>query len=230
MNPIYFITGTDTEIGKTHVTAGLARAIKARDLTVAAFKPVASGLDEDGFNADAKELQAAASQTLPMDVINPYRFVPPIAPHIAAHETGLPIFLAPIVLAVQGIAADIKLVEGVGGWNVPLSSPLSEPGAEVLMLCDIPRALDAEVIIVVGMRLGCLNHALLTARAVLSDGCRLRGWIANVLPEGMSRLGQNLSSLRNLMPCPMLGIVEGDESNQAASFDKMAQVLSLAAV
>ena len=97
------------------------------------------------------------------------------------------------------------------------------------MLSDIPRALDAEVIIVVGMRLGCINHALLTARSVLSDGCRLRGWIANVLPEGMSRLGQNLSSLRNLMPCPMLGIVEGDEQSQAKVFDDMAQVLSLAA-
>ena len=229
MSPIYFITGTDTEIGKTHVTEGLTHAFKARDIDVAAFKPIASGLDEDGFNADAKKLQQAAGQNLPMDVVNPYRFVPPIAPHIAAHETGLPIFLAPIVLAVQGIAAEVKLVEGVGGWNVPLSSPLSEPGSEVLMLSDIPRALDAEVIIVVGMRLGCINHALLTARSVLSDGCRLRGWIANVLPEGMSRLGQNLSSLRNLMPCPMLGIVEGDEQSQAKVFDDMAQVLSLAA-
>lgn len=230
MSRIYFITGTDTEIGKTYVTQGLTRALKARGSHVAAFKPIASGLDEDGLNADAKALQDAAGLDLPMDVLNPYRFVPPIAPHIAAEETGLPIFLAPIVLAVQGIAADIKLVEGVGGWNIPLSSPQSDPNAETLMLSDLPRSLDAEVIIVVGMRLGCINHALLTARAVLADGCRLRGWVANCLPDGMSRLDHNISTLRQMMPCPHLGTIQGSVEQQAQGFTDIAEVISMSAV
>ena len=226
MNPIFFITGTDTEIGKTYVTRGLTRALTARGTKVAAFKPIASGLDADGHNADAKQLSAAAALDLPMDVVNPYRFEPPIAPHIAARECGLPINPVPIVLAIRGIAAEIKLVEGVGGWNIPLSPPAPAPGHEILMLSDVPRYLDAEVIIVVGMRLGCINHALLTARAVLADGCRLRGWVANVLPPAMNRLQDNIETLHHLMPCPLLGVVQGDDAEQGRVFAQMAEVLS----
>lgn len=228
MSAIYFITGTDTEIGKTHVSCGLVRALKRRGAHVAAFKPIASGLDEDGYNSDAKALREAAGLELPMDLVNPYRFGPPIAPHIAAHETGLPIQLIPIGLAIHGIAAEIKVVEGVGGWEIPLAHPSDDPDTETLMLSELARTLDGEVVIVVGMRLGCINHALLTARAVLADGCRLRGWVANVLPPAMNRLEQNLSTLSRLMPCPLLGVVEGDEEQQEQSFDKLAQLLSLA--
>lgn len=214
----FFITGTDTEVGKTYVSAGLVKALVAMGLRVAAFKPVASGLDADGSNQDARLLRDAANIPLSMDQVNPYRFEPPIAPHIAAHEAGRVIEIQQIVDQIENIEADIKIVEGVGGWDVPLGDDV--------MLNALPKALHAEVVLVTGMRLGCINHSLLTARAIQQDACPFSGWIANFLPPAMSRAEKNLQTLRQLMPGPYLGQVAAhahDESLTAIAQRLIAQ-------
>jgi dethiobiotin synthetase len=202
-----FITGTDTGAGKTLVAAGLMQALRARGATVLGMKPIASGCTPtpDGLrNADALSLQAQCSSAVPYDWINPIAFAPAIAPHLAAAQSGRRIDLASLVQAYHRLRAraDWVVVEGVGGWRVPLD-------ANHWRVSDLPRQLDPEaplpVILVVALRLGCLNHALLTAEAILAEGYRLAGWIATQTEPDMEAVTGNLDSLAARLPAPCLG-------------------------
>ena len=176
MSRAYFITGTDTEIGKTHSAVRLIERWRGEGLRVAAMKPVASGctLGADGelVNDDVERLIAASGQT-DRNAMNPYRFAPPISPHLAARQAGVSIDLALLRqrFAALQADADIVVVEGAGGWYAPLSDTLS--------MADLARALAIPVLLVVGVRLGCINHARLSAEAIRASGLTLAGWIAN---------------------------------------------------
>ncbi|MGA9574890.1 MAG: dethiobiotin synthase [Lysobacterales bacterium] len=198
----WFITGTDTEIGKTRVAGALIRHLAASGFRVAGMKPVASGCENTAAglrNDDALSLMAASNVKLPYGVVNPFAFEPAIAPHLAALEAGRPIVLDTVRELARTIEADYLVVEGVGGWMVPLG--------DTDMLADLARATADEVIIVVGIRLGCINHALLTAARVESDGILLKGWIANHVDPDMQAQPENLKTLQALMPCPLLGVM-----------------------
>jgi len=195
-----FLTGTDTGCGKTVATAALARALVAEGRRVACFKPIASGcrVTEAGLrNDDAERLIEAANVQLPYEIVNPVALEPPIAPHIAAEQAGICIDPAAIAREIQQIDADIRLVEGVGGWQVPLGPDCDLPA--------LPKALGAGVVLVVGLRLGCLNHALLTARAIRADGFEPVGWIANHVDPDMDAQQANLDALVRRLACPLLG-------------------------
>lgn len=201
----YFITGTDTGVGKTLVAAALMKQQAALGLRVAGMKPVASGcsVTTEGLrNDDAVMLERHATARHPYSRVNPYAFAPPIAPHLAAQADGISIELPPLVAAYQQLAAtaDVVIVEGAGGWRVPIGATGS--------LSDLPEALGLDVILVVGLRLGCLNHALLTCEAILGGGkCRLVGWIGNGIDPGFSYLEGNLETLRHRLPAPCLGVI-----------------------
>lgn len=201
----YFVTGTDTEIGKTTIAAGLLHAARRAGLSTAAAKPVASGCvaTAEGLrNDDALALLGQCSLPLRYEEVNPLAFAPAIAPHLAAREAGVRLDVASLQQAVGAIlarGADFTLVEGAGGWRVPLS------GQETLS--DLPVALNLPVILVVGVRLGCINHAVLSAEAIARDGLRLAGWVANVVDAQTSRLDDNLATLAERLPAPCLGQV-----------------------
>jgi dethiobiotin synthetase len=217
-----FITGTDTEVGKTVVATALVRAFVSRGLRVAAMKPVASGSQRtpQGLrNEDALALMAASNVAAPYERINPYCFEPAISPHIAAEEASIAIDLAHIQRNFADLAAapaDYVIVEGAGGWLAPIGSRTT--------MKDLANALDLPVVLVVGVRLGCINHALLTKLAIESHGARFAGWIANTgaavtspagtLPHGssgpakaMPRLKDNLETLTRMLGEPPLDIV-----------------------
>ena len=199
-----FVTGTDTGIGKTFASVALLRALRARGLRASGMKPVASGCEATPAgmrNEDAEALLAASEPAPAYADCNPHAFEPAIAPHLAAREAGVEIALAPVRDAYRRIAAatDRVVVEGVGGWAVPLSS--------TLMQVDLVRALELPVVLVVGLRLGCLNHAVLSARAIAADGCRLAGWIANRIDPAMERAEENLAELRTRIGAPLLGVL-----------------------
>lgn len=198
----FFVTGTDTGVGKTLVSAGLLRALAQAGLKTVGMKPVASGAERTPAglrNEDALALQSAASLRRPYELVNPYCFAPPVAPHLAAREAGVEIGLEKILTSYAELCrdADAAVVEGVGGWQVPLSDALALP--------DLARALRLPVVLVVGLRLGCLNHALLTARAVRADGLPLAGWVANAIDSHFERAEANLATLRTALGAPLLG-------------------------
>jgi len=200
----YFVTGTDTGVGKTTVTLALMRRLQGQGKTVAAMKPVASGCERqvDGVrNADALLLQQQASVALAYELVNPYAFEPPIAPHLAAAQAGVRINFENILGTHQSLAArtDCVLVEGVGGWQVPLN--------EDETLADLARLLGLDVIMVVAVRLGCLNHALLTAAAIEAAGCTLAGWVANGLPPVPECARENINTLKSMISAPLLGVL-----------------------
>lgn len=202
-----FITATNTGAGKTVVTAGLLREAGRLGLRAVGLKPVASGSERIGpgatlRNCDALELQAAAGVSLPYEVVNPYCFEPAVAPHLAARATGQPVALEALIdwyrAASQGV--DVALVEGAGGWRVPL-----HPTG---FLSDLPEHLGLGVVLVVGLTLGCLNHARLTAEAILGAGrCPLVGWIANHVDPAFERVEENLETLARLLDGPPLAQV-----------------------
>jgi dethiobiotin synthetase len=199
-----FVTGTDTDCGKTEVSLGLMAAWQQRGLRALGMKPVATGCAPGATgpqNADALRLQAQGSSQAPYGLVNPYAFEPPIAPHIAAGLAGVEIELGPIASACRTLASesDLVLVEGVGGWRVPLSTSLS--------VSDLPRALDLPVLMVVGLRLGCLNHALLTAESIRAHGAHLAGWVANRIDPEMLEGDANLATLAALIVAPCIGVV-----------------------
>ncbi len=209
-----FITGTDTEIGKTHVSVALLHALRAAGLRAVGMKPVASGCTAtpQGLrNDDALALQAASSGAPAYALVNPLAFAAAISPHLAAAAEGCSITLDAVrqAHAQLCVQADCCVVEGVGGWLAPLS--------DTLVAGDLARALDLPVILVVGLRLGCLNHALLSARAIVADGCRLLGWIGNTLDAAMPALEGNIATLRARLPAPCLGIVGHAATAQADS-------------
>jgi dethiobiotin synthetase len=205
MSASFFITGTDTDSGKTTVAAGLLHAARRAGLSTAAVKPVASGCEQgaDGLrNSDALALLGECSLPLSYGQVNPFAFLPAIAPHLAARDAGVTLNveqLAQHVGEVLALGADLTIIEGAGGWRVPLG-----PDAK---LSDLPRALDLPVILVVGMRLGCINHACLTAEAIQRDGLQLAGWVANIVDPQMQRLNDNLQTLTQGLSAPCLGIV-----------------------
>jgi len=213
--PVVFIAGTDTGIGKTHAACTLLHALRAAGHSACGMKPVASGCAEtpDGLrNDDALALQAASSTTPPYALINPVALRDPLSPHLAAAHDGVEISLAPLRTAFDQLSATHQkvVVEGVGGWLVPL--------APDLLAADIAKRWQLPVILVVGLRLGCLNHALLSARMIEADGCRLLGWIGNGIDPAMAALYENLATLRELLPAPCLGVLpHGVAPAQAAS-------------
>jgi dethiobiotin synthetase len=197
----FFITGTDTGVGKTVAAAALTRALIARGLRVAVMKPIASGSDPTpgGLrNSDALTLIAAANVAAPYEVVNPYCFLPPISPHIAAREAGVAIDLALLRSRFDSLASasDYVIVEGAGGWLAPISDTTS--------MADLAAALSLSVILVVGLRLGCLNHALLTRDSLTVRGMPFAGWIANAMDPHFERAAENLATLTARIGAPPL--------------------------
>lgn len=222
----WFITGTDTEIGKTWASAALVTKLQQQGYKVAVMKPIASGCEvtENGLrNEDALLLQATCHVDLPYDWVNPYRFEPPIAPHLAASLANINIDLTKIVHIHQQLAkqVDIVIVEGVGGWRVPID--------EQHTLVDLVRLLQAEVILVVGLRLGCINHALLTTEVIQQDGCVMTAWIANTLSVDYD-VTSTLTTLTPRIPAALFGVLpflsEFDVNKLACSLKNMTDILS----
>jgi dethiobiotin synthetase len=197
----YFITGTDTGVGKTLISCALLHGFAAQGKLVSGFKPVAAGCDEDAHNEDALTLRAASTLQLGYGQVNPYCFPRAIAPHLAARHVGVRIELHRILTSYRELAgqADEVIVEGAGGFLVPLN--------EDLTFADLARELDIPVILVVGLRLGCINPALLTMAAIEDHQLECAGWVANVLDETMPALQENIDTLRERIAAPLLGIV-----------------------
>ncbi len=219
-----FIAGTDTGVGKTHVSCALLHALRMAGRNACGMKPVASGCMEtpQGLrNDDALALQAASSGSPPYELINPVAMRDPLSPHLAAAHDGVTISLPPLRRAFEQLLAshDCVVVEGVGGWLVPLA-----PG---LLASEIARQWKLPVILVVGLRLGCLNHALLSARAIEADGCRLLGWIGNAIDPAMVALEENLATLRELFSAPCLGVLPHGLSPERATEHLRAAVAML---
>lgn len=199
-----FIAGTDTGIGKTLVSSALLHALRAAGVRAAGMKPVASGCAQTPHglrNEDALALIAASDPPPDYAACNPYALREAIAPHLAAAHAGVEIRLDAIRSAFAALSTSTQclIVEGVGGWAVPLSP--------ALMLADLVRALRLPVVLVVGLRLGCLNHAQLSARAIAADGCELIGWIGNRVDPEMACVEENLATLCACLPAPCLGVL-----------------------
>lgn len=207
----WFVAGTDTEVGKTFATCALLHVLRRQGIPAIGMKPVAAGTDAAGRNEDVEQLLLAASVPAPRELVNPYLFAPPIAPHIAAAELGEKIDFARIVAALDELRqrADAVLVEGVGGLRVPLG-----PQADA---ADLARTLGLPVILVVGMRLGCISHALLTQEAIAARGLPLAGWIANRIDPQMARFEENLAALEERMTAPLLGVIPPDSTPESAA-------------
>lgn len=200
----YFITGTDTGVGKTLVTSALIHGFVQRGHQAIGMKPVAAGCvahNNELISEDVSQIIAASNVEADLRYINPYAFAPAIAPHVAAEQAGVGISLDVIADAFQQLAtrADVVIVEGVGGFCVPLGDGIDT--------ADLAKRLDFPVIMVVGMRLGCLNHALLTVEAINARGLRFAGWIANQLDPEMTAFDENLRALQQRLPVPCLGVL-----------------------
>jgi dethiobiotin synthetase len=199
-----FVTGTDTEIGKTLVSSAILHKLVAAGVRACGMKPVAAGAElRDGamHNEDADQLIAAGNVHLPSNITTPYMLREPAAPHIAAELEGVAIDPVPIIAAYAEIAAasDAVVVEGVGGFRVPFSDDFDS--------ADLAEQLKLPVILVVGLRLGCINHGLLTVEAIAARGLALAGWIANEVEDDMRFADENIEALRQRIPAPLLGRV-----------------------
>jgi dethiobiotin synthetase len=206
----FFVTGTDTGVGKTLVACGLLRAHVARGMTAAGMKPVATGVTP-GTPGDVEQLLAAGNVIAPNDEVNPYGFAPPIAPHIAAEQAGVRIELERIERAFHALAARAQavVVEGIGGFHVPLGH-----GSDTAQLA---ARLGLPVILVVGMRLGCLNHALLTVEAIERRKLKLAGWVANHVDPHMLAAAENVQALEQRISAPLVArIAFADEPDRNA--------------
>ena len=198
----WFVTGTDTGVGKTFVCCALVHRFAQAGMSTIGMKPVAAGLDDKGFNDDVEALIAASSIKAAAELVNPYAFKQPIAPHLAAAEEGRDIRFAPIHQALAELRrqADVMLVEGVGGFRVPLG-PEGDSA-------DLAQTLGLPVIMVVGLRLGCINHALLTVEAIQSRGLKLAGWVANSIDPAMLKRQENIATLSEMINVPLLGTLD----------------------
>ena len=210
--PHYFITGTDTGVGKTFVTCALLHTLKAQGIAAIGMKPVAAGgeMTPDGLrNDDIEALHAASGVKLQSEDLNCYLLSEPIAPHIAAANEDIDIDLDVIRMRFDQLAdlADVVLVEGVGGFIVPLGDSVDT--------ADLAADLDLPVILVVGMRLGCLNHALLTQEAIRARGLTLAGWVANQIDPHMAELDANVEALEERIRAPLLGVIEWQKQPDA---------------
>lgn len=209
-----FVTGTDTGVGKTMVSAAILEAAKAAGKRTLAMKPIASGCEvtaEGLRNEDALILQQVATEALPYDQVNPIALEPAIAPHVAAAQSGRTITASRLVGFCRGMqirSADLLLVEGAGGWRVPLNDRET--------FSAVPRELNMPVVLVVPLKLGCINHALLSAEAIRSDGLMLAGWVANrPEPETMSCEQETLDYLMGHMGAPCLGVLPWQQEGGA---------------
>jgi dethiobiotin synthetase len=198
----YFITGTDTGVGKTLVSCALLHAFSAQGKKVVGMKPVAAGIDDDGLNEDVKKLRSATNIFALLGQINPYSFPLPIAPHIASHHAGVAINIERIVESYNELCsqAEVVIVEGAGGFQVPLND--KEDSADLAIALDIP------IILVVGMRLGCLNHALLSVRAINDCALSCAAWVANIIDKDMAAVNENITALQKRIKAPLLGIIQ----------------------
>ncbi len=219
-----FVTGTDTGIGKTFCSVGLIEAAVARGVRVGVMKPVAAGATHgaDGWrNEDAEQLIAAAHSTLPYDWVNPYCLPEPMSPHLAARAAGVALDLAAIRSCCERISfgSDWTLIEGAGGWLAPLTDRET--------IADLARLLDFPVLMVVGLKLGCLNHAQLTWHAISASGCRRAGWIANRIDPTMAAVDANLQTLsERLGEAPLATIPHGaSPAARRAALDSAASRL-----
>jgi dethiobiotin synthetase len=202
MSKSWFVTGTDTGVGKTAVSCALLLAAAEAGLRTAAVKPVAAGCDENGRNDDALQLMACMTEALDYDQVNPVVLEAAVAPHIAAGMENKQVQASRLVGLCRGVMlgeADFVLIEGAGGWRVPLNRRET--------LADVAVQLQVGVILVVGMQLGCINHALLTAEAIHRDGLHLAGWVANQPGPRMACHEENLNTLREMLSAPLLGDV-----------------------
>ena len=252
----YFITGTDTEVGKTYVTCQLLKAAQKASLSAIGYKPIAAGCEQingEWVNEDALNIQKAcckirankaiqsskvtkekglsetsqeSGQTLPLHQINPIALKPAIAPHIAALEEGVALTFDEIAKGLDKLHAyqpDLLLMEGAGGWRLPLT--VGDEYTPTYYLSDVVKTLKMEVILVVGMRLGCLNHALLTAEAIRADGLTIKGWVANDITGNMTRYQENLHSLKAMLPEPLLAEIPYQIApNDEALFTAIKQI------
>lgn len=222
----YFVTGTDTGVGKSVVTAAILEAANRRGLRTLAMKPIASGSEQtaDGLrNEDALLLRKHMSETLDYDQINPVAMAPAIAPHVAARQAERSLSVQRLTGLCRGLQTrpgDLLLIEGAGGWRVPLN--------EQETFAQVPGALGVPVILVVSLKLGCINHALLTAEAILRDGLTLAGWVANRTEEApMAVESDNLAYLRAHLPAPCLGELPWSPDVSPAALGDHLDVLPL---
>ncbi|WP_372625059.1 dethiobiotin synthase [Arsukibacterium sp.] len=205
----YFITGTDTDAGKSYVCSMLLQGFKALDIAAAGVKPIAAGADEQGYNSDALLLQCQSGIALPYNVVNPMCYQAPVAPHLAAVYEHQPIDEATLDQAMvnwQQLPIQQLLVEGAGGWLLPIG--------DERYLADWVAEQQLPVILIVGMKLGCLNHAMLTVREIARSGCKLVGWVANCVDPEMALLQQNIADLQQRITAPCLGVVPFDPEDQ----------------
>ena len=198
------MTGTDTGVGKSLASVALLHALRARGLRAVGMKPVAAGCEStpDGLrNEDALALQAASDPRPAYADVNPWALPEPTAPQLAARAAGVAVAMPPLLAAHARLAAsaDVVVVEGAGGWLSPLADGIEH--------ADLAHALGLPVILVVGLRLGCLSHARLSARAITADGCRLLGWIGSAVDPGFGRRDDYLALLRAALPAPCLGVL-----------------------
>ncbi|MBS0425581.1 MAG: dethiobiotin synthase [Proteobacteria bacterium] len=216
----YFVTGTDTGTGKTTVSCALLRAFAAQGKKAVGMKPVVAG-SENGHWHDVEQLIATSNISAARAHVNPYAFDPPVSPHIAAQQAGVEIDLAVIQHAYQVLSSqsDVVIVEGAGGFLVPLNA--QQTGA------DLARALNLPVILVVGMRLGCLNHALLTAQAIKIAGLTLAGWVASGIDPQMLALEENIATLEQRLDGPLLGKVPFDLEMDIQESARLLDIVTL---
>ena len=224
VNRKIFVTGTDTEIGKTFISCGIIRALAGKNLKVAGLKPIASGAEpEQGVlkNDDAMQLQQASNMTLSYKEINPLCFEPAIAPHIAADLSGQPLNVSELVeKVIVPDDAEKVLIEGAGGWLTPLNQKET--------YADWVEQQGFDVVLVVGMKLGCLNHAMLTVRDIERRGLKLVGWVANFAQGSMNMAEDNLHWLKQNISAPCLGIVPHQENPDCA--EEVAELLDVTAL
>lgn len=235
----YFVTGTDTGVGKTLISCALLHAFAARGRSVVGMKPVAAGCAaegslssggaptgallarDDGMHEDVRRLRAASNMLAGLGQINPYSFVHPVAPHLAARFAGVRINLDRILEAYSELSAqaDTVIVEGAGGFRVPLNDEQDS--------ADLVRRMNIPIVLVVGMRLGCLNHALLTVESIAARGLMLAGWVANAVDPRMVMLDENIAALKQRIEAPLLGVVPHQEQPDARAVAALLDTDSL---
>jgi dethiobiotin synthetase len=221
-----FVTGTDTEVGKTVIARVIVRSLVAGGVRVAVMKPVAAGSIETAAgprNEDALGLIVDSNVVMPYATVNPYCLAPPVSPHLAARDAGLTIELGHLTqqFATLSAAADCVIVEGAGGWLAPLN--------DQQFIADLAATLDLPVLLVVGLRLGCLNHALLTAAAIRQRGLQFAGWIANRIDPAFARVPDNLATLEAHLGMPPFAVVAHDPAALTAARLPAAAVTLIAA-
>jgi dethiobiotin synthetase len=227
-----FVTGTDTDVGKTYVSVLLLNAINQKGFKTIAFKPIAAGCEQipQGLqNNDALCLQTAANVSIPYNLVNPITLEPPIAPHIAAARIGKVIDMSLVLSTfakLQAVEADFLLVEGAGGWRLPVALPVLDQSRRIKFLSEFVNEQKIPVVLVVGIKLGCLNHAVLTFEQIKRDGCEVVAWVANQIDPDMLNYVENLVSLTALIDAPLLAEVAYGQKLLSASDEVLNSLIS----